>query len=517
MTSATEPHLQSERKTTADKRMTELTEVNLIPLATDGERAITRQNRLVVLLFVTIYFIFVQAFHYSLPFVYQPKRDKHYSRLGGIMDWAFASKASGASDLLSEEDRTNIKMLHLFVMGMFAAILAVEATAAFIDADTARTRINVLTMGVATMGAKCYFDLATNTAHPTMVLSSAPWRVYYPSRIMTWVFTTSLVIFAGWVTGRKPMSYLLITWANNLGMIVTGYVCSAYYTGWLMWISFFVSMGFFFIAGYLQYNMFGTEMDDIKNTFRANRAVLRLRLVNVVAWSMFPLAWVLQFAPISNFYLEVITALADVCAKAVQLAAVQQGDILCYSDRKHASLMQMAMELVQDLKEREKRKGRFFAAMTHELRTPLNGMLGLLDSVLASYSSGLNPKLSGALKTIHDTGRRLMHLISTILDAASVTENKLRVHVEPVSIYAVIQEVASLIEPLMQPGTKLVINAPVDLPAVDADHVRLSQVLFNVIGNAAKFTEKGEVAVTASVDRGVMMRIEVQDSGMSRS
>ncbi len=83
-------------------------------------------------------------------------------------------------------------------------------------------------------------------------------------------------------------------------------------------------------------------------------------------------------------------------------------------------------------------------------------------------------------------------------------------NLRPVSIYEAANEVAVLIEPLMRSETRLALYIPKGLPTVDADPFRLSQVLFNILGNAVKLTSRGEVSLTASVDMGVMMRIEIK-------
>jgi two-component system sensor histidine kinase ChiS len=230
---------------------------------------------------------------------------------------------------------------------------------------------------------------------------------------------------------------------------------------------------------------------------------------------VFPVTWALQWTPISNVLLEATIIASDVAAKAM-MPAVQQAVVLAASDRKHAALMRMSLELCSDLQEKEESKGRFFTAMTQELRTPLDGILGLLDSLLTTYGGDLNKKVYSAVCTVRDTGMRFKHLLATILDASTIQERKLRMNFEPVCLSKIVQDVAVLIEPLMRNGTSLSMHVPRDLPTVDADATRLSQVLFNLLGNAAKFTDHGEVILTASIDMGVMLRIEIKDSGAPR-
>ena len=206
-------------------------------------------------------------------------------------------------------------------------------------------------------------------------------------------------------------------------------------------------------------------------------------------------------------------AFIDVLSKCILMSAIQQGMMVSSADRKQALMQRMALDLVEDLKEADKRKDRFLATMTHELRTPLNGIVGITDSLLRNYKDTLDERVIKGIQTVRDSGKRFSQLVANILDSASVSESKLRLVLKPVSIAKIVDEVALLIEPLLRNNTKLTVNVPSSLPEVDADYDRLLQIMFNLMGNACKFTDEGEISVKATSEGG-MMRIEVKDTGV---
>lgn len=410
--------------------------------------------------------------------------------------------------LLSAEDLTHINRLHWLSLGMFASLGVVQTVTTYVDADSSTREMNIVTTGLSLIGCICYLTLATSSG--PMFHSSAPGRFIYPTRLLTWLFSTSLLHYATWVYGEKPLSYLWRTLGFNATMLMAGVVCSLC-TGWLMWAGFLVSASSFLLMGCCKYQMFG--MEDIEETKRASHAISRLKFVIGAIWCVFPAAWILQFSPLSSVAIEAIVIMADVASKAVMLA-MQKAALMLASDRRHVTMMQLSLELIKDMQEQEKRKEGFFTAMTNELRTPMKSIVDMLESVLQQKAS-LSDKVLSTITNVRDAGQRFSLLISTILDASSVKASRLRLQPKPVNIRKIIDDVAVLIEPLMCSNTKLEIQVSRNLPAVDADPIRLSQVLFNILGNAAKFTPSGKITVAARIDLGGIMRIKVKDTGRS--
>ena len=143
-------------------------------------------------------------------------------------------------------------------------------------------------------------------------------------------------------------------------------------------------------------------------------------------------------------------------------------------------------------------KDEFLANTSHELRTPLNGIIGLTESLIDGATGQLPKPTISNLENIAFSGRRLSNLINDILDFSQLRHKNIELQIKPVGI-GLLDIVVTLCQPLM--GTKnlqLINSVTPDLPLVDADENRVQQVLYNLIGNAIKFTESGTVEISAN-------------------
>jgi signal transduction histidine kinase/DNA-binding response OmpR family regulator len=142
-------------------------------------------------------------------------------------------------------------------------------------------------------------------------------------------------------------------------------------------------------------------------------------------------------------------------------------------------------------------KSQFLANMSHELRTPLNSML-LLSNLLAENEDGnLKAKQIEFAKTIHTAGRDLLGLINQVLDLAKIEAGKHEIHRAPVSIHRLVDNAQKIFAPLAdEKGIRFVTEASPDLPdSLESDGQRVEQILRNLLGNAVKFTTRGEVSL----------------------
>ena len=392
----------------------------------------------------------------------------------------------------------------------FLSIFCVELVSLVISTDAAKTRVMVVTLGCSLMGALTYLLLATEIA-PVMLGPASGFPVY-PSKMLTWICSTSLMIYVVWNAGETPVSHLFKTLGYNTVMLIAGLIGFAAPAPYVPF-AFSVGMVAFCGMGYGQWTMIGMETGDNIETHRANMAMLKVKCIMVACWFLFPAVYGLQFFNlIPHVALESMMVFVDILAKSILMSSIQQGHMCTSSDRKQAMMQRMALDLVEDLKEADNRKDRFLATMTHELRTPLNGIVGITDSLLINFKGKLDARVEKGIQTVRDSGKRFSQLVATILDSASISESKLRLTLRPVSMAKIVDEVALLIEPLLRNNTKLSVNVPPSLPEVDADYDRLLQVMFNLIGNACKFTDEGKISVKATSQYG-MLRIEVKDTG----
>lgn len=168
---------------------------------------------------------------------------------------------------------------------------------------------------------------------------------------------------------------------------------------------------------------------------------------------------------------------------------------------------------MKSLKQADELKDEFLAITSHEIRTPLYGMIGIAESLRDGVTGEVSQKMSEQLSMIITSGNRLTHLVNDILDFSKLKHNSLDVQVKPVDLSGIINVVFTTCQPLVRKKPVQLINhIPSDLPPVIADPNRLQQILYNIIGNAIKFTDYGEVALSALI-KNEQIKISVTDTG----
>jgi signal transduction histidine kinase len=158
-------------------------------------------------------------------------------------------------------------------------------------------------------------------------------------------------------------------------------------------------------------------------------------------------------------------------------------------------------------------KSQFLANMSHELRTPLNAILGYTELMADGAYGEPSERMMGVLKRLESNGKHLLGLINDVLDLSKIEAGQLVLDLADYSLKDVIQTVYSAVEPLAtNKKLKFTTEVTPDLPRGRGDERRLAQVLLNLVGNAIKFTDVGEVAIEALVTDGAF-NIAVRDSG----
>jgi signal transduction histidine kinase len=168
---------------------------------------------------------------------------------------------------------------------------------------------------------------------------------------------------------------------------------------------------------------------------------------------------------------------------------------------------------VEDLEIASQHKSQFVANMSHELRTPLAAILGYAELMQEGFYEPLGQKSLDALTRIRSNGKHLLGLINTVLDIAKIESGQFTLNMAEYAIESVVETVRSATESLAQ-NKKLALKTELarSLPVGLGDEQRLTQVLLNLVGNAIKFTDSGEVRVTAKAVNG-RFNVSVTDTG----
>jgi len=185
-----------------------------------------------------------------------------------------------------------------------------------------------------------------------------------------------------------------------------------------------------------------------------------------------------------------------------------------------SSLLKKLTGAISRAEEANRAKNRFLANMSHEMRTPLNGIIGMLDLLKETPLSTEQEELS---KTIDDSAHTLLFLMQDVLDLSKIEAGKVSVEVSDFDLYAVVKHSVAIVEPQARfKGLATFLRVPSNVPfLLRGDPLLLRQVLLNLLGNAVKFTEKGEVGVRVTLEsetpRHATVRFEVTDTGIGIS
>ena len=180
------------------------------------------------------------------------------------------------------------------------------------------------------------------------------------------------------------------------------------------------------------------------------------------------------------------------------------------------------LQVAKEIAERTSRaKSVFLARMSHELRTPLNAVIGYSEILLEDLTADGDEQCRSDLQRIHTAGKHLLSLVTEVLDIAKIERDDADLKIEKFDVAAMINEIMATCDSLAKvKKNKLVLRVAPDLGTIESDAVKFRQILLNLLSNAAKFTNNGQITISASRqpgERGDMIEICVADTGIGLS
>jgi len=183
-------------------------------------------------------------------------------------------------------------------------------------------------------------------------------------------------------------------------------------------------------------------------------------------------------------------------------------------ERKVAERTQALTTANSRLEEASRHKSEFLANVNHELRTPVSAIISYSGLVLSETEGQIAQLQKENLQDLLNNAERLLKLIDSLLDIAKIEAGKLEVQVEPADLAEIVRSATPTIETtLKKERVRITCDIGADLPVLSTDRDKLRQIILNLLDNAAKFTERGEIKITAAQENSAL-KLVVSDTGI---
>ncbi|GAX78757.1 hypothetical protein CEUSTIGMA_g6194.t1 [Chlamydomonas eustigma] len=377
----------------------------------------------------------------------------------------------------------------------------------------------------------------------TPVLIGGSQRITHPLRYIQWSHSTPTMVYMLSLMSDMSPPQVFFVMVNDVSMMVTGLAATLSMdlnarVGWgaVSFLNFFIVM--LFMSKMVLSAM--RESADLHSRLSL-RSMLWLMLV---LWSSYPAIWLLAECNLMSPSCEqLMWGVTDYMAKAVFTSQLWQTNMKSVQERREAALAAWEVSnrsmVVDKLQQLVEAKDNILQVMSQELKTPLMGIIGLVNVMLKDTRShpASGKEHAKNLTMVRSVASCLLNVVNGCLEESKsvqmlAEENKDQVEVANTEtgnpynssmpgksisqkLHPLADEVVLMLSPLLHEGVKLLNEVPEDIPEVIADRTKLTQILFNLIGNAVRFTHAGYIkvgAVIGCVETGIV-DIFVVDTG----
>jgi PAS domain S-box-containing protein len=190
------------------------------------------------------------------------------------------------------------------------------------------------------------------------------------------------------------------------------------------------------------------------------------------------------------------------------------GAVFSFRDISERQRLAREIEAARDAAERaSSAKSQFLANMSHELRTPLNAIIGYSDMLQEEAADGGHEEIVPDLRKINTAGKHLLAMLTDVLDIAKIEAGRMQLAVETVDVPTLVTEIEHTVAPLCHEKANRFVATPAAGVTVETDAAKLRRILLNLLSNANKFTEAGEIRLGVSADDGAV-HFSVRDTGI---
>ncbi|KAJ9524485.1 hypothetical protein QJQ45_019551 [Haematococcus lacustris] len=380
------------------------------------------------------------------------------------------------------------------------------------------TKLDYVLLPAFVKGMATTSNLVVRFGAPSVAFTTLG-RPFMVQRYVCWAHTTpTLLMLVRLISSSISHPQFLTVLAWDETMLLTG-VLALITTGWLQALFIIIThVALLPIIPYLHKGFYEAIQEvTSQNTRRLMWAIFGL---NVLLWATFGITWDLAFLDLINLQQEeTLYIICDFSAKILFSSTLMLSSFKSMEGRREATMRHIEegskQKLIEELRHLLEQKERFMSSVSHELRTPLNGIIGISEGMLSGCCGALSEHTRRQVYIIRTSGARLLALINDVMDASALKQNKLVLKQEQVIVLRhVVDDVLDLTRSLVDQEVELH-NAIAPRITVQGDTGRLVQILNNLLGNAAKFTRRGFIKVSArSVDSGSWVAITVQDTGI---